>query len=98
MYFIAFILFNFPLLSAPIEVKKRFSTSPCVYDGLHQESLIGLQVHFLLVQSPTLTYMLLSAHALFCPLSECVALAQKLRLFCLINNNYIKKTKNFCIL
>lgn len=47
IYFIAFILFNFPLHSAPIEVKKRFFTSPCVYDGLHQESLIGLQVHFL---------------------------------------------------
>lgn len=31
--------------------------------------------------------MLLSAHALFCPLSECVALAQELRLFCLIDNN-----------
>lgn len=36
--------------------------------------------------------MLLPAHALFRPLSECVALAQELHLFCLIDNNK-KKTK-----
>lgn len=38
--------------------------------------------------------MLLSAHALFRPLRECVALAQELSLFCLVDKKN-KKKKTF---